>query len=270
VDLRIEADFDDQLRLLGADRPSELAAPGDTVEVVTYWRALQPLETDYAVFLHLDELDGTTVVAVDYRHPADIPTTTWSPNLYVRAPFQLRIPPGLPPIHYRLRVGVVDRGTGEWLGLRGGRGDVAEVSHLWLSSPEPRPPVSKPLARFGADINLLDVRYEPDSATATLFWQCDRPIDEDYTIFVHALAADGHMIGQIDGAPYQNRYPTSRWRPGQIIEDVRPLGESGLAPALVERLAIGLYTTTSGERLPAYGSAGEPLAGDSLVVVVGQ
>jgi hypothetical protein len=266
--LRFEADFDGQLRLLGADRPPEMVAPGDVLDVVTYWRALQPLDQDYALFLHLDEPDGTTVAAVDYRHPADIPTSTWSPNLYVRAPLRLRVPPDLPPISYQMRVGVVERRTGDWLGLRDGLGEVVDIASLWLTEPGPTHRKGKPLARYGATIDLLDVGYDRQTAATTLFWQTTQAVGADYVIFVHALASDGTLLGQSDDTPYQGRYPTSRWRPEQVIIDERLLGQTGLDPTLVDRLVIGLYSPTSGERLPAYDAAGEQLGGSSLVVVI--
>jgi hypothetical protein len=46
----------DRIQLLGYTLPEESASPGGTLDLILYWQALEPVSTDYTVFVHL--LDG--------------------------------------------------------------------------------------------------------------------------------------------------------------------------------------------------------------------
>ena len=105
----LRADFEEKLRLLGVDPPPVVVQPGETLTVVAYWRALQDLERDYAVFLHLDDMvSGETIAGVDQSHPSDIPTSGWATGLYVRNLLKLVVPEDADPIRYSLRLGFYD------------------------------------------------------------------------------------------------------------------------------------------------------------------
>ncbi len=259
-------DFGNQVRLLGVDLPPSTAHAGETVTVISYWRALQRLKTDYGPFLHLDDPTGRTVAAVDYRHPSDIPTSTWSPNLYVRAPLHLTLPTDLLPIRYRLRVGLLNHTTNDWLAPHNGNDDVLEIGTLWVDPDKPVQPATEPRVRFGEAIQLLGIHLMPATQQVTLFWQATTAIPRDYQIFIHLLDASGAKVGQLDAAPYANLYPTSAWRPGQIIADKRAFG-AGVADAQrIRRLAIGLYDPTNGQRLAATDEHGQPLPDNALYI----
>jgi hypothetical protein len=83
-------------------------------------------------------------------------------------------------------------------------------------------------------------------------------------IFVHALDANDVQIGQIDAAPYDNLYPTSAWRPEQIITDVRQLAAVVTDPSQIRHLAIGIYDPATGARLSARDETGRPLMDNML------
>jgi len=65
--------------------------------------------------------------------------------------------------------------------------------------------------------------------------------------------ADGKLVGQSDQPPEGGAYPTSLWVPGDVVRDSHQLeiDEASASGACV--LSIGMYNSTSGERLPAYG-----------------
>jgi hypothetical protein len=118
------------------------------------------------------------------------------------------------------------------------------------------PAPDAPVAIFGEDqIALLTA--EP-LGTATpggrvklmTRWQALRPLDQDYTIFFHAIGPDGQRWGQQDTMPQNGKLPTSSWRPGQIIEDQYQLTLAADAPASSDyRYLLGLYQWQTGARL---------------------
>lgn len=64
-----------------------------------------------------------------------------------------------------------------------------------------------------------------DEILLTIYWQADRAIDADYSTAVHLLAHDpptgpADILSQADHAhPVDGWYPTTRWRPGEIVRD---------------------------------------------------
>jgi hypothetical protein len=129
------------------------------------------------------------------------------------------------------------------------QGDLYAVGRVWVE-PVAAPQVPDgPRAQFGDALHLLGMRQTPDAVT--FYWRSDAPLPEGLTFFVHLLDAEGNVIGQLDGAPYANRYPLAAWRPGQTIEDTRTFAQAGVDPAEVARVVVGVYQIADGVRLPA-------------------
>lgn len=76
------------------------------------------------------------------------------------------------------------------------------------------------------------------------------PFAEDYTVFVHALDKDGTRLWTSD---HQPPTPTSRWKPGTVIEYTESMNvPSRTVPGRVQ-IDIGLYSPRSRDRLPLSG-----------------
>jgi hypothetical protein len=95
-----------------------------------------------------------------------------------------------------------------------------------------------------------------------VFWQTQVTLTESYHVFVHWLDADGHLIAQSDGVPGANRYPTHKWLPGEIVEDVFHLASTEPVTRQPTHFAVGMYRWPSGQRLTVTG----PHAKDNTVV----
>jgi len=296
------ADFGDQVRLLAFDlegsksgrledwkigrldrwtaaQSSNLPAfqvhAGSSLPVVLYWRALVPLSANYSVFLHLDAPDGTTYASADELNPADIPTSRWPPSLYVRNPLTLVLPPDLPPMRYTLVAGLTDPEGGARLPVSGcegcpdpAGGDALPLADVWVLSPagvdEQDVPNRLDLG-LGETITLLGYELtEGDPARLTLYWRAEAPVEDGYTLFVHALDADGEIIAQFDAPPLDGLYPTDAWLPGQIIVDARLL----VLPEAARALSVGLYDPASLTRLPVTDAGGARLADDVIRIQV--
>ena len=110
---------------------------------------LRDLDTNYAVFLHLDAPNGQTFATVDERHPENIPTRNWPPGLYLRNLLHLDIPGDIPPIRYDVNVGVYDPDSGERLSISPDQGTTFKLGSMWVISPPPQL-TGEPLAQFGS------------------------------------------------------------------------------------------------------------------------
>jgi hypothetical protein len=108
----VGATWADAIRLMGYDPPAGAYAPGDQVELTLYLQALEPVDQDYTVFIHL----------VGPRHPVTqaslwgqsdtepchrtYPTSEWAPGEIIVDHYQIQVPPDAPPGPYRLLSGV--------------------------------------------------------------------------------------------------------------------------------------------------------------------
>lgn len=98
-------------------------------------------------------------------------------------------------------------------------------------------------------IRLLDYQasLDPDGAVRlSLLWQAERPISDDYSVFVqvsdrlHITRQDDIIASGDRRHPVYGFYPTSRWFPGEIVrDDYRVPIPPGRRPRL---LSFGLYT----------------------------
>ena len=60
----------------------------------------------------------------------------------------------------------------------------------------------------------------------------------------------GNLLAQYDGQPQEGDYPTSRWTPGELIEDSYPILLPADAPVGPYRVYLGLYDEATLARLP--------------------
>jgi hypothetical protein len=104
--MKVMVNFGEQIALIGYDLDGGHLTAGDNLDLTLYWQALQPLDINYQVFVHLQAEDGTLVAQSDKLNPGDFPTGRWPVDRYVRDEHVLAIPAGLPPGVYRLSAGL--------------------------------------------------------------------------------------------------------------------------------------------------------------------
>jgi hypothetical protein len=183
------------------------------------------------------------------------PLWRWPPGIVLPDRHRLLLPPDLAPGRYRLQVGL-GGATG---------GDSLALDYVWIGQrPAPPRPEYAAEATFGGGIRLLGYDLEAGSGgeglVLTLHWQAVAPVEQDYTVFVHLVDAAGEILAQGDGPPLAGGYPTSYWRPGEIVVDAHLVEFGGTVEG--DRLLVGLYTLDNGRRLPV--TAG-PYAGQDYV-----
>ncbi len=106
-------------RLVGYDPPPPLQAPmGSALPLTLTWECLGTTESEYTVFLHLVGDDKRPVTQVDSQPLGGrYPTTAWDVGERLVDPYQLAIPPDLPPGEYELLAGMYLLSTGNRLPL---------------------------------------------------------------------------------------------------------------------------------------------------------
>jgi len=116
------ANFGDQIALLGYNAPVTVAAPGDTLDLTLYWKALRPLDIEYQVFVHVLDADGLLVTQSDKINPGEFPTHRWPTDKYVPDVHRLALPDGLPTGVYTVAAGLWVQSDGWRLPVLDGSG----------------------------------------------------------------------------------------------------------------------------------------------------
>lgn len=250
-----------KVALIGYDVASKIVHQGDVLHVRLYWQALKSLDKDYSSFVHLIGPDGHLYAQSDSMHPAYIPTSTWNPALYVVDEHFINIPFNTPPGVFTLRVGLYELSTMKVLG----EAELPEQVYIQLKR------VSKPPKKYlqifpDEGIKLLGYKltHEEDRLILYLYWQAERRVSRDLHVFVHLVNAQGNIIAQADGPPVKGFYPSSKWLPKQIIEDVREIPvPCGTSPKMI---LVGLYDLTTLQRVPVFRENGVRWENDSIQI----
>jgi hypothetical protein len=233
----------DRSWLLGYHAP-ETAAPGGPVSVRLYWLADpgRPEVTAFGQKRSLAAWPAGQVVPVDYRLEA-------------------------PALGERLELMIE-----------------AEAARCgWLAAPSDGcalPPVTLTgqaaaagAINFGRLVLLNQARLETPQAApggevrVRLEWQGLQRMEADYTVFVHLLAPDGRVYGQVDAWPVSGTRATSGWATGERIVDPYAVRVPAEAPPGAYQVEVGLYLLATGERLPVLGAEGTPV--DDKVLFTG-
>lgn len=252
------ATFGDSIELLGYDSDAR-AMPGETLRIAFYWRALAPMHESYRVFIHLVGEENRQAGGADMI-PARgaFHTVYWKPGDMLRDVVHIPIVSDASPGVYALQVGWYPLGKVNQP-LMTPEGDTrVTIGVIKIVPRETRAyaPRVRVNTNFADQIELVgyDVHVENETLRLVLYWRALRVPDADYTVFVHALDAQGNLVAQVDRQPQP--YPTSFWDAGEQVRDEYIFD----SPAKVRQIRVGLYRLETGERLPVTDSQNRVVA----------
>jgi hypothetical protein len=206
-----------------------------------------------------------------FERPPIRASTEWQHHTLLRDPYDLTLPPTLPPGDYQLVVAVH---TPEQASLPVNGKDFLPLTQVTtIDRPHnfaaPAPQISLEVnfnnqARLvGLDLPKTSLKAG-DTLPLTLYWQGLAPLDRSWSVFVHVVNQAGDIKAQQDQIPGGGQYPTTSWLPQEYVADSYNVVIPGDTPPGQYRLAIGLYDTNDFSRLPVI-AAGQ--AADNRVVL---
>ncbi len=246
-----------------------------------YWRALRPLPSGLRLYpFYLDDATGQVLEDTGLR---PLVATLWYPPERWQVGETVKtgtLPWDIGPT-FSLGVGVVqgnDWGQADrrltvrvessqtivrlfdgdtWARLLHVEGGKRVEESRTFTRPSPQHPLD---ADFGGQIRLLgyDLDCAARSCALQLYWQAQKRLEINYSVFAHLIGPAGKVRAQADSAPQGGGYPTRWWLPGEVVADPVALELPPEAPCAVPyRLIVGLYDPGSGERLPVVGTGAD-------------
>jgi hypothetical protein len=181
----------------------------------------------------------------------------------------LDIPQDIPsgPYHVALRVYAGSGASKDEVKAINARGETLGTTYLrpvWVDNPRPAQADEALWARFGDRIVLRD-GVETQSTEGhwevSLTWQATDPVTANYTLSLHALAADGRSLSQRDWAegPGYGFWPTTAWSVGEWLTDhLRLAVPDGVNAQDAAAISVILYDRSQ-PSYPALGTTVVPL-----------
>jgi len=119
-----EARFGAYVHLLGYElKATDPISPGENLELVLYWQALQPAPQRYSVFVHLIDTQDHIFGQHDQEPGAgQFPTTSWVSGEYLVDIYKVPVNPDTPAGEYWLEIGLYDPISGQRLEVSDGKG----------------------------------------------------------------------------------------------------------------------------------------------------
>lgn len=108
-------------------------------------------------------------------------------------------------------------------------------------------PQSESYPTFGGTVKLLHATVAQkrvqagDNVDITLFWGSDQPINQSYRVMLEALDINNEVIGRRQYIPFNGRFATQRWQPGQYFEDHYSLPIDADAPRGPAKIQLGIF-----------------------------
>jgi hypothetical protein len=252
---KLSTPINEALTLVGHTYGDQHAPPGAEVVGKIFWQARQPIANEYRLEFAFISPDRRKYGVAEIALSPSYPLTEWRTGETVGAAYRWRIPALAPPGEYPLVVGLVDPDTGKTVGVETTLATITvEARQRNFTLPQEVTPVSVIL---GDEIELVGYRLHDktvrpkESFGLTLYWRSLRPIETNYTAFVHAIGPDQVMRGQWDSMPGQGASPTGGWLPGEIVADHYAVPMAKDAPPWSYDIFVGMYDAATGQRLPA-------------------
>lgn len=183
----------------------------------------------------------------------------------------IRVPTDMPPGMYRITLDVMDNGKALPIQREGLVPPIFPEKSLLLGpvfvgrgAPVSEGPV-KVTTRREANLENkaaflgYDLALGQQSLELTTYWKALAIIREDYAVLAHLLDYGEKVLSYQDLQPEGNPYPTTLWRPGEVVTVPFHFDlPAGFAPES-HRIAIGLYTPDNFKRLSVIDAAGQPV-----------
>jgi hypothetical protein len=248
--IRLDADFGRQIRLLGAVTGDDAVRPGDVMALTLYWQALEAVERDYTVFVHLlGEHDRVLAQRDAAPGLGARPTSRWTPGQVVADPYLLALPEAAyAPDRAVWEVGLYDAASGQRLPLAAGGDNVRFGAVSVEPAVEPLRLDFGPLALTGYELDRLALA-PGEALRVTLHWQGEGPAN----VSVQLVSEQGDVVAQAGGS---------------LSQGVFVLALPANAPPGAYDLEALVSDPATGETLPLLGADGQPRGGRARLTKV--
>lgn len=272
--------FGNAVELIGYAVEPALAIPDTWLSVTFYWRGFGSPGRRPDVYAHARLVDDSnrTLDSVRFWPSRSTTPAVWQSGQIMVTRESLHVPPWVHAGNLHIEViltegrqgpslPVVEKGSDSSLGsVRLGpilcAGQAIQVDREIVTNRRAEI-IGSGIGLAGHQLPQDDI-HAGETLVVPLFWQVLEPSLADYTVFVHVVSHQGELVAQFDGPPGGTRFPTSSWKPGQVLLASYPVALPETLAAGHYRILVGLYTWPSLEREPVFLEGRQ--VGDAILV----
>ena len=120
LEVRLGANLEDKVEIVGASVTPGRATPGESVKVTTFFKVLDTIPSDYMIFVHVEDVDGRMERLNADHAPigGSYPTSQWKKGETLRDEFSVYLPPGVPSRGINILLGLWDQKTDQRMKLK--------------------------------------------------------------------------------------------------------------------------------------------------------
>jgi hypothetical protein len=230
--------FEGGTRLVSVNYAADHLARGQTLTVQTAWQPAGAGTATLSLVPASNLLDPSSVQLAT----ATVPLSGAGPLTQTSAlPVPMNIPPGV----YFVTVTLTDAsGSRAALTSAGHPRGLVNLAPVWVDDPGPAAPTTAPLAQFGPGIALLSAQTATLATGVfqlNLAWQARQDLAANDEIALRLRDVAGAEWTAADAQLAYGYYPTSMWRPGEVIPDFYRLKLPDGTPPGPYTLDLSLY-----------------------------
>lgn len=98
--------FDGLVKLIGTILPPSIVKDGTSVKATCLFQCLQPMQRDYAVFVHFENSEGVLFQADHFPVQGSLPSSKWVKDEIIGDTFSINIPKNIPSGKYDIFIGL--------------------------------------------------------------------------------------------------------------------------------------------------------------------
>jgi|GEM_PF-2058961 len=226
-------EFGGAIQLVDCLASQPALSAGETLWLTANWTKLLDADQDYSVQFSLVDSHGYTIAQADkplLSSRSHQLTSHWAVGETATDYYTLPIPAYTPPGDYTLKV-VVYNTAGERLAPIDGLADLSspltqvtvmptglpvEPASLAIGTPVELP-VTDNLHIIGIDLSPSTTARPGDQMRVSLAWQATSAPQQDYGLVLGLIGEDGLAYATTPQPLVATQYPTSEWRPGEIL-----------------------------------------------------
>lgn len=267
---RFDTTYGDAMRLIAFEVEPKVIAPGDTLKVTLYWQALDAIEEDYSIYIHVFGFEGQLLGQRDTYHGRGLyPSSLWTEGEVIRDTFEVPIREDANgPVAAEVIVGLYRWHEMDNLPARDGLGRIVGKPVLCRIKLTGDTPPTRPSIAINANLDhrVVLTGYDLETSLARsertlsvdLHWYVTAPLGGQYAVFVHLLDEDDTIVTQGDGPPMGGQYPTQFWSAGEYLVDRHIMLLPETLPEGNLSMYVGLYHRETQQRLPIIRDDGAP------------
>lgn len=220
-------DWGHKYSLLGYQIMADPVVPGQTLAFNLYWQG--PTEQPWKYKTVIKFVDQRGNLFAEWRQDAfPAESFRWRDKTIVRAPHRLFISPQASPGPYLVEIEILDPSRNNLTaytldGQTLGTTVVLELTYITPPGTDPRKPSKAMEVQLVNQIDLLgfDPLFPLDLKQrrfrGRLYWQATEPVRSNYAIFVQLLNSQQQVFAEWESQPFAGQYPTSIWKPGEVV-----------------------------------------------------